>query len=316
MKLKNLLLIALVAIVFCGCQSNYQPTSITVASYNLRNANGGDSINGNGWGQRYPVIAQIVQYHDFDIFGTQECFIHQLKDMKEALPGYDYIGVGRDDGKEKGEHSAIFYRTDKFDVIEKGDFWLSETPDVPSKGWDAVLPRICSWGHFKCKDTGFEFLFFNLHMDHIGKKARVESAFLVQDKMKELGKGKELPAILTGDFNVDQTHQSYDAFVSKGVLCDSYEKAGFRYAINGTFNNFDPNSFTESRIDHIFVSPSFHVKRYGVLTDTYRSIVGKGEKKQANDCPEEIDIKAYQARTPSDHFPVKVELEFDQRQQK
>ena len=284
MKLKNLLLIALVAIVFCGCQSNYQPTSITVASYNLRNANGGDSINGNGWGQRYPVIAQIVQYHDFDIFGTQECFIHQLKDIKEALPGYDYIGVGRDDGKEKGEHSAIFYRTDKFDVIEKGDFWLSETPDVPSKGWDAVLPRICSWGHFKCKDTGFEFLFFNLHMDHIGKKARVESAFLVQDKMKELGKGKELPAILTGDFNVDQTHQSYDAFVSKGVLCDSYEKAGFRYAINGTFNDFDPNSFTESRIDHIFVSPSFQVKRYGVLTDTYRSIVGKGEKKQANDC--------------------------------
>ena len=282
MKLKNLLLIALVAIVFCGCQSNYQPTSITVASYNLRNANGGDSINGNGWGQRYPVIAQIVQYHDFDIFGTQECFIHQLKDMKEALPGYDYIGVGRDDGKEKGEHSAIFYRTDKFDVIEKGDFWLSETPDVPSKGWDAVLPRICSWGHFKCKDTGFEFLFFNLHMDHIGKKARVESAFLVQDKMKELGKGKELPAIL----------------------------------INGTFNDFDPNSFTESRIDHIFVSPSFQVKRYGVLTDTYRSIVGKGEKKQANDCPEEIDIKTYQARTPSDHFPVKVELEFDQRQQK
>ena len=147
MKLKSLLLIALVAIVFCGCQSNYQPTSITVASYNLRNANGGDSINGNGWGQRYPVIAQIVQYHDFDIFGTQECFIHQLKDMKEALPGYDYIGVGRDDGKEKGEHSAIFYRTDKFDVIEKGDFWLSETTDVPSKGWDAVLPVSL---HLKC----------------------------------------------------------------------------------------------------------------------------------------------------------------------
>ena len=179
-----------------------------------------------------------------------------------------------------------------------------------------TAPRICSWGHFKCKDTGFEFLFFNLHMDHIGKKARVESAYLVQEKMKELGKGKNLPAILTGDFNVDQTHQSYDAFVNKGVLCDSYEKCDFRYAMNGTFNSFDLNSFTESRIDHIFVSPSFQVKRYGVLTDTYRSIVGKGEKKQANDCPEEIDIKTYQARTPSDHFPVKVELEFDQRQQK
>ena len=295
MKLRSLLLIALVAVVFCGCHS-YQPTSITVASYNLRNANGSDSAKGNGWGQRYPVIAKMVQYHDFDIFGTQECFIHQLKDMKEALPGYDYIGVGRDDGKEKGEHSAIFYRTDKFDVIEKGDFWLSETPDVPSKGWDAVLPRICSWGHFKCKDTGFEFLFFNLHMDHIGKKARVESAYLVQDKMKELGKGKELPAILTGDFNVDQTHQSY--------------------ATNGTFNDFDPDSFTESRIDHVFVSPVFKVKRYGVLTDTYRSIRGNGGKKDATDCPEEIDIKAYQARTPSDHFPVKVELVFEGEEQK
>ena len=309
MKLKNLLLIALVAIVFCGCQSNYQPTSITVASYNLRNANGGDSINGNGWGQRYPVIAQIVQYHDFDIFGTQECFIHQLKDMKEALPGYDYIGVGRDDGKEKGEHSAIFYRTDKFDVIEKGDFWLSETPDVPSKGWDAVLPRICSWGHFKCKDTGFEFLFFNLHMDHIGKKARVESAFLVQEKMKELG--ANLPAILTGDFNVDQTHSSYKALVSNGVLKDSYESADFRYATNGTFNSFDPNNFTESRIDHVFVSPLFKVKKYGELTDTYRSTKATGtEKANVKDCPEEISIESYEARTPSDHFPVKVELEY------
>ena len=134
MKLKSLLLITLVTIAFCGCQSNYQPTTFTVASYNLRNANGNDSLHGNGWGQRYPVIAKMVQYHDFDIFGTQECFLHQLKDMKEALPGYDYIGVGRDDGKTQGEHSAIFYRTDKFDIIEKGDFWLSETPDVPSKG--------------------------------------------------------------------------------------------------------------------------------------------------------------------------------------
>lgn len=312
MKLRNLVLIVFAAIIFCGCRS-YQPTAITVASYNLRNANGSDSIEGNGWGQRYPVIAQMVQFHDFDIFGTQECFIHQLKDMKKALPGYEFIGVGRDDGKDKGEHAAIFYRTDKFDVIEKGDFWLSETPDVPSKGWDAVLPRICSWGHFKCKDTGFEFLFFSLHMDHIGKKARVESAFLVQKKMEELG--ANLPAILTGDFNVDQTHQSYDAFVSKGVLNDSYEKSDFRYATNGTFNSFDPNNFTESRIDHIFVSPAFHVKKYGVLTDTYWSIKGAGDKAKVKDCPEEIDIKAYQVRTPSDHYPVKVELEFDKRRQ-
>lgn len=301
-------MVAFAIVLFCNCQ-NQKPTSFTVASYNLRNANGSDSAQGNGWGQRYPVIAEIVKYHEFDIFGTQECFIHQLKDMKDALPGYDYIGVGRDDGKEKGEHSAIFYRMDKFDVIKKGDFWLSETPDMPSKGWDAVLPRICSWGHFKCKDTGFEFLFFNLHMDHIGKQARVESAFLVQQKMKELG--ENLPAILTGDFNVDQTHQSYKALVGQGVLCDSYETCDARYALNGTFNSFDPNNFTESRIDHVFVSPAFHVKKYGVLTDTYRSVQNK--EAEVKDGPEEISLKAYQARTPSDHFPVKVELEFSQK---
>lgn len=313
MKLRNLVLIVFAAILFCSCKS-YQPTSITVASYNLRNANGSDSAQGNGWGQRYPIIAKMVQYHEFDIFGTQECFRHQLEDMKEALPSYDFIGVGRDDGKLAGEHSAIFYRTDQFEVMEKGDFWLSETPDVPSVGWDAVLPRICSWGHFKCKDTGFEFLFFSLHMDHIGKKARVESAFLVQKKMKEFG--TNLPAILTGDFNVDQTHPSYKALVDQGVLCDSYETSDFRFAPNGTFNSFDPNNFTESRIDHIFVSPSFHVKKYGVLTDTYRSTKEMGEKANAKDCPEEITIEAYQARVPSDHFPVKVELEFDKRRQK
>ncbi|WP_106829533.1 endonuclease/exonuclease/phosphatase family protein [Parabacteroides pacaensis] len=308
MKTKFLFLALLVGLI--SCQAN-RPKSgeFTVATYNLRNANAGDSARGNGWGDRCPVIAQMVQYQDFDIFGTQECFLHQLKDLKAALPGYEYIGAGRDDGKEGGEHAAIFYRTDKFDLIKKGDFWLSETPEKPSKGWDAVLPRICSWGHFKCKDTGFEFLFFNLHMDHIGKQARVESAYLVQDKMKELGEG--LPAILTGDFNVDQTHSSYKAFVSKGVLCDSYEVCDQRYALNGTFNSFNPNNYTTSRIDHIFLSPVFHVKKYGVLTDTYRKVKKEGEEKaNVTDSPEEITVKRYEARTPSDHFPVKANLSY------
>lgn len=310
--MKNkILIVAVLLIGLLSCQ-NQKPIvngSFTTASYNLRYANAEDSAAGNGWGKRYPVMAKLIQYHGFDIFGTQEGYIQQLEDMKTALPGYEYIGVGRNDGKEAGEHSAIFYRTDKFDVIDKGDFWLSETPDTASVGWDAVLPRICSWGRFKCKDTGFEFLFFNLHMDHIGKKARVESAFLVQQKMKELGAG--LPVILTGDFNVDQTHSSYKALTEKGVLLDSYETADFRYATTGTFNNYEPDNFTESRIDHVFVSPAFHVKRYGVLTDTYRSIKPEGsEEALKKDCPEEISIKKYQARTPSDHFPVRVELEY------
>lgn len=306
-KIQLLLLTALMLTLFGSCKEQRNTTTLTVASYNLRYANAGDSVSGNGWGQRYPVIASLIRFHGFEIFGTQEGYLPQLEDLKRELPGYEYIGVGRDDGKDAGEHSAIFYRTDLFELLDKGDFWLSETPDVPSKGWDAVLPRICSWGHFKYKDTGKEFLFFNLHMDHIGKKARVESAFLVQQKMEELG--KDLPAILTGDFNVDQTHDSYHALVDKGVLCDSYEVCDFRYALNGTFNSFDPNNFTESRIDHVFVSPAFHVKKYGVLTDTYRSSKGEKEKAEVNDAPDEIALEAYQIRTPSDHYPVKVILE-------
>ena len=148
-------------------------------------------------------------------------------------------------------------------------------------------------------------------MDHVGKQARVESAYLVQQKMKELGKG--IPAILTGDFNVDQTHSSYDALVKDGVLCDAYEKADFRYAPNGTFNSFNPNNFTNSRIDHVFVSPQFHVLRYGVLTDTYRMPREVEKQADVKDAPKEIKVESYQARTPSDHFPVVVELEIGKK---
>lgn len=283
---------------------------IKVASYNLRYDSDDDKKRGDGWETRLPVISNIIKYHDFEIFGTQEGLKHQLDALKATLPGYEYIGVGRDNGVDEGEHSAIFYDTHKFDVIESGDFWLSETPDVPSKGWDAVLPRICSWGHFKEKNTGFEFLFFNLHMDHVGKQARVESAYLVQQKMKELG--STLPAILTGDFNVDQTHSSYSALTESGALKDAYEIADLRYITNGTFNNFSPDSYSNSRIDHIFVSPELKIKKYGVLTDTYRSPKEVDSLMEGKACPDEIDIYNYRARVPSDHFPVAVVVEYGQ----
>ena len=183
-----------------------QAQSYVFATYNVRNANRGDSIAGNGWGQRYPYIALQIQFNGFDIFGTQEAKHHQLEDLKKAMPKYDYIGIGRDDGKLAGEFSAIFYRTDKFEVLEHGDFWLSTETTFPNKGWDAALPRICTWGKFRDKQTGFTFLFYNLHMDHVGVQARSESAKLILKKMKEFP--TELPAILTGDFNVDQNNDS------------------------------------------------------------------------------------------------------------
>ncbi len=177
MNCKNSIgILSVIIILLCGCQPD-KKTTFTAASYNLRNANSADSVQGDGWGNRCPIIARLVQFHEFDIFGTQEGLRHQLDSLKTSLPKYDYIGVGRNDGKKKGEHAAIFYRIDKFELLEHGDFWLSETPEKPSVGWDAVLPRICTWGHFKYKDTGFEFLFFNLHMDHIGKQARGRKRF-------------------------------------------------------------------------------------------------------------------------------------------
>lgn len=295
-------------ITVCALTVSAQEAVINVASYNIRQYNKQDSINGNGWQVRCPILAQLIRFHEFDVFGTQEGFKHQLEDLKAALPGYDYTGVGREDGADAGEHSAIFYRTDLFTLVDHGDFWLSETPEKPSIGWDAVLLRICSWARLRHNPTGKEFLFFNLHMDHIGKQARVKSALLVQQKMNEFG--SELPTFLTGDFNVDQTHQSYTALTTSGKLKDSYCTAKLVYALNGTFNDYSTNDYSTSRIDHIFVSPNVKVDKYVVLTDTYRTPVDGAEARQPGSAPEEISLIPHVARTPSDHFPVMIRARF------
>ena len=308
MRLLRLLLVsATAAILTVSCGISRRVTTLQVGSYNIRYENKGDSLKGNGWGQRLPIIAQQILFHDLEIFGTQEGYIGQLEGMKALLPGYEYIGVGRDDGKQAGEHSAIFYKTEVFDLLDHGDFWLSPTPDVPSKGWDAALNRICTWGHFKVKETKQELYYMSLHMDHIGVQARMESAKLVVEKIKEICGGK--PVVLTGDFNVDQNNAIYRVFTGSGILSDSYEICEIRYALDGTANGFDPNSFTTSRIDHVFVSPQTRVIRYGVLTDTYRTMTAEAEKYENGNFPKEISFQAFQARTPSDHFPIKVILQ-------
>ena len=139
-KWTGIVSVLVLALGLCGCQPKRSNT-FTVASYNLRNANAGDSAQGDGWGQRCAVMADLIRFHGFDLFGTQEGLKHQLDTLKNRLPGFDYIGVGRDDGGERGEHAAIFYRTSRFELLDHGDFWLSQTPDTPSVGWDAVLPR-------------------------------------------------------------------------------------------------------------------------------------------------------------------------------
>lgn len=281
---------------------------LTVASYNIRNNNKSDSVNGNGWYLRCPVISQLIAFNDFDIIGMQEVLHGQLEDLLANLPEYTYAGVGRDDGKTKGEYAPIFYKKDKFKVLQTGNFWLSENTYYPNKGWDAALPRICTWVELKDKDSKKKIWFFNLHMDHVGVKAREESAKLVLQKIEDMCSTKDI-VILTGDFNVDQTHESYRLLANSNILSDSYEIAGTRYALNGTFNNFDPNLKTDSRIDHVFVSKGVSVERYGILTDTYRSEQSSGEKFQSGNFPKEVSLQKFEARIPSDHFPLKVILD-------
>jgi endonuclease/exonuclease/phosphatase family metal-dependent hydrolase len=282
---------------------------VRVASYNIRYDNKGDSLNGNGWKQRCPVIVSMILFYDFDLIGTQECKNNQIEDLTRSLPGYASIGVGREDGKTEGEFSAIFYKKDRFEVVEQGNFWLSETPGLPSKGWDAALNRICTWGKFKDKSSGKRFCFFNLHMDHIGVEARKNSARLVLDKIKEMK--DKYPVILSGDFNVDQNNESYILLDSSGILKDSYHLAQIRYAENGTFNSFRPDMKTDSRIDHIFVSKQFSVLRYAILPNVYWSEKpANDEIPKANDAPQEISFRKYEVRLPSDHFPVVVDFKY------
>lgn len=271
-KLTLILLLLIVTATFTKAQQ------FNICTYNLRNSNQGDSTAGNGWGQRFPWIAKIIQFQDIDIFGTQEGKHNQLVDLTDSLPGYKWLGRGRDDGKQAGEYSAIFYKSDKFKVLKTGDFWMSTITDKPNKGWDAVLPRICTWAQFKEIKTGFTFYFFNLHMDHIGVVARRESAKLVLAKIKQMAGA--MPTILTGDFNVDQTSESYAVINNSGLLKDSYVLSPIKLAPSNTFNEFNANTDGDKRIDHIFVTKQFKVKRYGILTNTYHG------------------------RTPSDHYPV------------
>ena len=299
--MKKLILFLLMLVSF-----QLSAQQLLVGSYNIRYKNANDSIKGEVWTKRCQVICDQVNFMAPDIFGAQEVLYGQLQDFKKGLDGYDYIGIGRDDGERAGEHEAIFYKKDKIKLLDHGDFWLSETPDKPGLGWDAVCIRICTWGKFAVDGT--VFYYFNLHMDHVGVVARREAAKLVVSKIKEIAQCA--PVVLTGDFNVDQTNEIYTIFTQSGVLKDSYDAARIRFAENGTFNAFKTDYYTTSRIDHVFVSPAFYVEAYGVLTNSYWTPDDTDETLKSSDAPQEISFDHYVRRNPSDHYPVFVKVRF------
>lgn len=280
-----------------------------VGQYNIRNANEKDARAGNGWERRCPVVCGIIGVESFDIFGAQEVFHSQLEDLREALPQYESIGVGRDDGKKAGEYAPIFYKKDRIRCLASGTFWLSETPEVAgSKGWDAKYPRICTWGRFKDLKSGKKFWMFNLHMDHRGVEARRQSCHLVLEKVKQMC-GKQ-PYILVGDFNVDQKNEIYNIIADSGVFHDSYQTAQVRFAETGPMNYFKPDFKTDRRIDHVFLSPKLKALDYAVLTYSYWEEVEPDEKAKADIAAGKEGVVVHKQRLPSDHYPIGVHIEY------
>ncbi|MCF0060004.1 endonuclease/exonuclease/phosphatase family protein [Dyadobacter chenwenxiniae] len=267
--------------LFALSQSTFaQKNTINVASYNVRYNTANDGVN--AWPNRKENVKGLIRFHEFDIFGVQEALIGQLKDVAE-LTEFTFYGKGRDDGKEGGEHSAIFYKKDRFKALQSGDFWMSETPDKPGKGWDATCcNRIASWVKFQDLLSKKEFYFFNVHFDHQGVEARRQSGHLMVKKISEIA-GKST-VILTGDFN--STPDTEQIKTIQGLLNDSHEVTKQPpYGPEGTFNSFKFDAPMDKRIDYIFVSKNIDVLKYGVLTD------------------------AREQRYPSDHQPVLIKVE-------
>lgn len=256
--------------------------TLKVMTYNIRLSL--DSDKENSWENRKAEALELMDYYHPDFFGVQEAVPKQMSDIKNYLTNYDYVGVGRDDGKNKGEYSAIFYDTKKLQVLDSGTFWLSETPEIPSKGWDAAYNRVCTYALFKIKKSGKRFWAFNVHFDHVGNLARENSAILILEKIKTLN-SKNFPVILTGDFNLTEDTKPLKT-ISENLINTYFHCEKKPYGPKGTFTAFDTKTIPTQRIDHIFVK--------NLVCETYRTI---------NDRRENLLY-------PSDHFPILVSLRF------
>lgn len=266
------LLIAVVLLLGGWCSdatAQSSKGSLRVMTFNIRYDEPRDGVN--AWPNRKQKVADVIKFHKADLVGVQEALLTQLKDLEKLLPDFASCGVGRTDGKDAGEFSAILYRRSRFMLIATNTFWLSETPEKPgSKGWDAALPRIVTWAKFKDRVTGKTFVHFNTHFDHIGEKARAESSSLILKKAGEIhGSG---PLIVTGDFNVTENSGAYKTIMAG---TPTVKLADARYAsVNGHFGGSSTfTAFKEPepgrKIDYIFVREGIKVLEHGVLSDRW-----------------------------------------------
>jgi endonuclease/exonuclease/phosphatase family metal-dependent hydrolase len=244
------------------------PDTLRVMTFNVRYDNPGDGQH--QWANRKAAAAMLILDFDTDIVGTQEVLHHQLEDLKQQLPDYDHFGVGRADGQQAGEYSAVLYRKDRFVLLESGTFWLSETPDrIASVGWDASMERIASWGMLQHRISGKAYFVINTHFDHRGEIARRESAALLLEKIRTLS--KDLPVILTGDLNAEPASMPIQLLRSATGLQDVSEVSIPRKGPDWTFHDFGrlPEE-KRPQIDYIFVSRRMETMAYQVIFEPVR----------------------------------------------
>jgi endonuclease/exonuclease/phosphatase family metal-dependent hydrolase len=272
---------------------------LRVMSFNIRLATPKDIPSGNAWPTRRELLFKTIEAYDPDLLGTQEVLPVQGAELKERLKGYTFVGVPRNDGKTSGEMAAVFFRTERFEKVRDGTFWLSPTPDVVgSKGWDADLPRVVTWVELRDKLAGGggdgaggkRLFFFNTHFDHLGRQARLESATLLRKKILEIA-GPDAPVIVTGDFNAPENSEPYKRLL--GQPADPQLLTDTRSATHATskpttreytFHGFTGRNDKPSRIDWILCSDHFRVSATT------------------------IDATNDNGRYPSDHFPITATL--------
>lgn len=264
------------------------PLPLRVMTFNIRYDTPSDGVN--AWPNRRDWVASLVRFHGADVVGVQEALAHMLTDLDARLPGFARVGVGRADGRTRGEFSAILYRTDRLALLDSGTFWLSPTPEVAgSKGWDAAIERVATWARFRDRGTGCSHLHLNTHFDHMGEQARQESARLIRQRLGALAAGG-LPIVVTGDLNAGPASAPYKILTSESIdgaappLVDAFSASrSGHYGPTSTWTAFraiEPGR----RIDYVLVSPSLPVLAHGILPDSW------------------------EGRFPSDHLPVLAAL--------
>ncbi|MBN1541751.1 endonuclease/exonuclease/phosphatase family protein [candidate division KSB1 bacterium] len=283
-----LLFIWFVVLTLPGCNRirSVDP-SIRVMTFNIRRDHPDDGPD--AWPFRKDQAASMIRFHRADLIGIQEGFIEQVDDLAERLPDFSWYGIGRDDGLEGGEIMAIFYRSDRFEILDQGTFWLSETPNQPGLGWDAVCNRVVTWARFHDRSSGKTFVHFNTHFDHRGEQARLNSALMLLKSVHETG--GDLPVVVTGDFNafphdapIQRILQGLEEESQSGLIDTKTVSIEPHHGPNGTITRFQSAHIQDQPIDYIFIRGDIKVLRHGTLSDSF------------------------DGRFPSDHMPVLAEI--------